>query len=445
MRTPAAVLVLLSLFLPAQPGLADHHAMSLEQRVARHYDSQLEALFLWFHQNPELSFLERETAERLANELKNLGIPVTGGIGGTGLVGVIENGPGPRVLIRADMDGLPVKEDSGLAYASRKTQVNRVEALVPVMHACGHDVHMTSLVGTAKVLMDTRDEWSGTVLLIGQPAEERISGAKAMLQDGLYEKFGVPDYAIAFHVSADGPSGKVAVSPGLVQSSSDSVDILVKGVGAHGASPHRGKDPIYMASQLVIALQGIISREVAPLEPGVITVGSIHGGFKHNIIPDQVKLQLTVRSNDEAVRAQLIKSIERVARGVGEMNGLPEALMPEVIHGFEGTPTNINDEAATARVRAAWEGYFSADRFYERPRTGMGAEDFAEFVQTEDKVPGVYFAIGGTPETVLAAAEKGEATVPSHHSPFFKIEPGPSVRAGVEATVVAARALLGNR
>ncbi|MEM1435267.1 MAG: amidohydrolase [Pseudomonadota bacterium] len=443
---PAACRLLLLLSLPwTALARADHHDPALADRVAAHYQAQLKDLFIWFHQNPELSFLEHRTAERLADELKNLGIPVTGGVGGTGLVGVIENGPGPRVLIRADMDGLPVKEASGLPYASTRTQVNRVEATLPVMHACGHDVHMTSLVGTAKELMETRNQWSGTVLLIGQPAEERIGGAKAMLQDGLYERFGVPDYAIAFHVSADGPSGKVAVRPGLVQSSSDSVDIIVKGVGAHGASPHRGKDPIYMASQLVIALQGIMSREVAPLQPGVITVGSIHGGFKHNIIPDQVKLQLTVRSNDEAVRAQLIDSIERVARGVGVLNGLPENLMPEVIHGFEGTPTNVNSKSATAKVRDAWANYFAEDRFYERPRTGMGAEDFAEFVQTKERVPGVYFAVGGTPEAVLEAAERGEAVVPSHHSPFFKIEPEPSVRAGVEATVIAARALLDSR
>lgn len=385
-------LVLMLLF--QAPSLEAIDAPALEARVAEHYETQLKDLFIWFHRNPELSFLERETSERLADELRKLGIAVTTGVGGTGLVGVIENGPGPRLLIRADMDGLPVKEASGLPYASTKRQMNRIEVELPVMHACGHDVHMTALVGTAKVLMDTRDQWSGTVVLIGQPAEERISGAKAMLQDGLYERFGVPDYAIGFHVSADGPAGQLAVRSGLVQSSSDSVDILVKGVGAHGASPHRGKDPIYMASQLVIALQGIVSREVAPLQPGVITVGSIHGGFKHNIIPDEVKLQLTVRSNDEAVRAQLIEAIERVARGVGTLNGLPEELMPEVIHGFEGTPTNVNDAVASAQVRSAWEAHFGRERLYSRPRAGMGAEDFAEFVQTKERVPGVYFSVG---------------------------------------------------
>ena len=274
----------------AEPG-------NLRASIEDYYASHLEELFIWFHRNPELSFLEHQTAKRLASELRQLGVEVTEGIGGTGIVGVIKNGEGPRLLIRADMDGLPVQEDSGLSYASVATQRNREGDEVPVMHACGHDVHITSLVGTAKMLMERRGDWQGTVVLIGQPAEERIAGAKLMLEDGLYDRFGVPDYALAFHVSADGPAGKIAARPGLITSSSDSVDIIVRGVGSHGASPHRGKDPIYMASQLVIALQGIVSRELSPQEPAVITVGSIHGGFKHNIIPDEVKLQLTVRSD----------------------------------------------------------------------------------------------------------------------------------------------------
>lgn len=437
-----SALSLTAALLVAGAGAAAAAPASLSEAVARHYDEQLDDLFVWFHRNPELSFLEHETATRLAEELEKLGVAVTRGVGGTGLVGLIENGPGPTVLIRADMDGLPVKEASGLAYASTKTQVNRAEETVPVMHACGHDVHMTALVGAARALMASRDQWSGTVMLVGQPAEERIGGAKAMLADGLYERFGVPDYALAFHVDADGPAGKLAVRPGLVMSSSDSVDIRVHGIGAHGASPHRGKDPVYMAAQLVIGLQGIVSREVAPLQPAVITVGSIHGGFKHNIIPDEVRLQLTVRSNDEAVREQLLAGIERVAHGVGELNGLPEELMPEVVTGFESTPTTVNDAGTTSRVQAAWSSYFAADRFYDKPQEGMGAEDFAEFVQTEHRVPGVYFSVGGTPQETLDAAERGEAVVPSHHSPFFKIAPEPAVRAGVEAMVVAARALL---
>jgi hippurate hydrolase len=417
-------------------------ATALEEAVDAHYEDHLGELFVWLHENPELSFLEHRTAARLAEELRALGVDVTEGVGGTGLVGLIENGDGPLLLIRADMDGLPVKEASGLPYASTATQVNQAGQEVPVMHACGHDVHITSLVGTAKLLMDNRDAWRGTVMLVGQPAEERISGAKAMLEDDLYERFGVPDHAIAFHVSSDGPAGRIAVAPGLIMSSSDSVDITVRGVGAHGASPHRGKDPVYIGAQIVVALQGLVAREISPLEPGVVTVGSFHSGFKHNIISDEAKLELTVRSDDEAVRAHLLDGIRRIAENVGRMNGLPEEMLPTVRVGFESTPTTVNDEAATARVRSAWAEHFGEDVFYSRPRTGMGAEDFSEFVQTDHDVPGVYFSVGGTPTSVLEAVAAGEQTLPSHHSPFFRIDPEPSVTAGVEATYVAALELL---
>jgi hippurate hydrolase len=290
--------------------------------------------------------------------------------------------------------------------------------------------------------MDHRDRWRGRVLLVGQPAEERISGARAMLDDGLYERFGVPDHAIGFHVSSDGPAGSIAVAPGLIMSSSDSVDIIVHGVGAHGASPHRGKDPIYIGSQIVIALQGLVSRELSPLEPGVVTVGSFHAGFKHNIISDEARLQLTVRSDSEGTRARLLAGIERVAKNIGRANGLPEDRLPEVITGFESTPTTVNDRTATARLRSVWADYFGRERMYSRPRSGMGAEDFSEFVQTPERVPGVYFSVGGTPESVLRSAMRGEVPLPSHHSPFFRIEPEPSVTAGVEATFVAALELL---
>ena len=263
-----------------------------------------------------------------------------------------------------------------------------------------------------------------------------------MLADGLYERFGVPDHAIAFHVSSDGPAGQISVSQGLIMSSSDSVDIIVHGIGAHGASPHRGKDPIYIGAQIVIALQGLVSRELSPLEPGVVTVGSFHSGFKHNIISDEARLQLTVRSDSEAARARLLSGIERVARNVGRVNGLPEDMLPEVISGFESTPTTVNDAEATARVRTVWTDYFGRDRFYSRPRRGMGAEDFSEFVQTDDDVPGVYFNVGGTPESVLQGYMRGEGRLPSHHSPFFRVEPEPSVTMGVEATFVAALELL---
>jgi hippurate hydrolase len=265
-------------------------SQDLAQAVAEDYESSLADLFVWFHSHPELSFREHETAARLAHELRAAGIEVTEGVGGTGLVGMLPNGDGPLVMVRADMDGLPLREDTGLPYASTVTQVDITGIEQPVMHACGHDVHITSMVGTAKRLVAMKDQWAGTVMFVGQPAEERVGGAKAMLEDGLYERFGVPDYALAFHVSAGEPAGKVMLSGGLIASSADSVDITVYGVGAHGASPHKGKDPVYIAAQIVVALQSLVSRELAPLEAGVVTVGAIHGGTKHNIIPEEVTL-----------------------------------------------------------------------------------------------------------------------------------------------------------
>lgn len=415
---------------------------ALRNAIQQDYDAYLAPLFDHFHQHPELSFRETATAARLAKELRSQGVEVTEGVGTTGIVGILKNGAGPLVLVRADMDGLPVKEDSGVANPSMVTQEDIDGIVKPVMHACGHDVHITSLVGTARQLVVLKDRWSGTVMFIGQPAEERIGGAKAMLEDGLYDRFGVPDYALAFHVAAGEPAGKVALEGGLIASSSDSVDITVHGVGAHGASPHKGKDPIYIASQIVIALQGLVSRELGPLEPGVVTVGSFHGGFKHNIIPDQVKLQLTVRADSEVTRAKLLEGIERIAHGVARTAGLPEDKLPKVEHDFESTPTTLNDVELSARIRTVFVNEFGQEGVFDDVRQGMGAEDFAYFVQTEDKVPGAYFSVGGTSQADLDAEQEGGPPVPSHHSPFFKIEPEPAVTSGVRAMTVAIMELL---
>jgi amidohydrolase len=415
---------------------------ALRQLVAADYETYLQPLFEHFHRHPELSFREHETAKRLAQELRELGIEVTEGVGGTGLVGILANGDGPTLLVRADMDGLPIKEKSGLPYASTVTQEDITGEVVPVMHACGHDVHITSLVGTARRLIAMKERWTGTVMFVLQPAEERISGARAMLEDGLYERFGVPDIALAFHVSAGFPAGKVLVASGLVSSSSDSVDITVYGVGAHGASPHKGKDPIYIASQIVVALQGIVSRELSPLQPGVVTVGSFHGGFKHNIIPDEVKLELTVRADSEESRELLLAAIERIAVGVARTAGLPEELLPKVVRTTESTPTLHNDGLLVERLQAVWVREMGEDQVLAAKREGMGAEDFAYFVQTEHRVPGVYFEIGGTPQADLDAAEAGGPPVPSHHSPLFWVAPEPSVIAGTQAMTVAVLELL---
>ncbi len=432
------LLFLLSSIAPTASLAADE---ALKMAIADYYDDHLSDLFVWFHQNPELSFLENNTAARLAAELRGLGVDVTEGVGRTGLVGIIENGPGPMVMIRADMDGLPVLENNGLSYASRARQINLAGEEMPVMHACGHDMHMTSLVGTAKMLLDERDSWSGTVMLVGQPAEEIINGAKAMIDDGLYERWGVPDYGIGLHVSSGLPSGQVTVREGITNSSTDSVDIKMRGIGGHGAYPQQTVDPIYMSSQLVVALQGIISRQISPMAPAVITVGSMHGGSKHNIISNEVDLQLTVRTDSEEIRAQVLQSIEDTAEGIARMNGIPDDLLPIVSVGFESTPTNVNDNETVQRLLPAWTEQLGYNPLIDTPRPGMGGEDFAEFGQTEHDVPTVFFSVGGTPADVMAEIEAGTRGAPPHHSQYFFIDPE-SVKAGVEAMYTAAIELL---
>lgn len=417
-------------------GTASAEDAALKAAVEADYEANLGALFDHFHRNPELSGMEVRTAARMAQELRALGYEVTEGVGGTGVVAVLRNGDGPTVMIRADMDGLPLREQSGLANASTVTQVDADGVEKPVMHACGHDVHITALVGTARQMMARRNNWSGTLVLVAQPAEERIFGARAMIEDGLYARFPKPDYALAFHVAADLPTGRVEAPPGITASSSDSVDIAVHGVGTHGAYPHLGVDPVLVASHIVVALQSLRSRETNPLEGAVVTVGAIHGGIKHNIISDRVDLQLTVRSDSPEVRQQLLDGIDRIARNTALALGVPEDRLPTVTRSAtETTPPTINDAETAARVRAALAEGMGEGVLIEAPRTGMGAEDFAYFVTPESGVKGVYMSVGGTaPEAVDDA--------PGHHSPLFRIEARPSVITGVEASVTAAEALL---
>lgn len=436
----AATLALLGAAFIASPAAADS---TLSTAVKSDYDAYLAPLFTHFHQNPELSFLEVETAKRMAAELKMAGATVTTGVGGTGVVGVMKNGEGPTLLLRADMDGLPVPEKSGLQYASKVTQKGLDGQTYPVMHACGHDTHITAMVGTARRLAAMKDRWRGTVLFVVQPAEERVGGAKAMLEDGLYTRFSKPDYAIAFHVAAELPTGRIAASEGLQYASADSIDITVNGVGAHGASPHTGKDPVYIASQIVVALQSIVSREIAPLTPGVVTVGAFHAGFKHNIISDRADLQLTVRANDEETRAKIIDSVRRIAANVARAHGVDEDRLP-VVNVSEGTPTTINDAQLARRMNAAFARDLGDEVMVPFVQTSMGAEDFAYFVQPDLRVPGYYFAVGGTPQADFDAEKAGGPPVPSHHSPLFKIDPEPSVTLGTRAMVTAALELLQN-
>ena len=420
------------------PALAD---AGVKAAVKADYDSYLGALFTHFHQYPELSFLEVETAKRMAAELKKAGAEVTAGVGGTGVVGVMRNGDGPTLMLRADMDGLPMPEKSGLAYASTVTQKDRDGQVYPVMHACGHDTHITAMVGTARRLAAMKDRWKGTVVFIVQPAEERLGGAKAMLADGLYTRFPKPDYALAFHVAAGLPAGKISGSEGLRSSSADSIDIMVPGIGAHGASPDKGRDPVYIASQIVVALQSITSREIGPLEPGVVTVGAFHSGTKHNIISDRADLQLTVRANNEKTRAQVIAAVERIAKGVARTHGMPEDKLP-VVKVSEGTPTTNNDGKLARRLNATLARDLGEGVVVPFEQQGMGGEDFAYFVQPELGVSGYYFSVGGTPQAAFDAEKAGGPAVPSHHSPLFKVAPEPSITLGTEAMVMAALELL---
>jgi hippurate hydrolase len=417
-------------------------ASELGDAVQADYDEHLASLFDHFHRNPELSTVENETARRMALELSLAGFDVTEGVGGTGVVAMMENGDGPLVMMRADMDGLPVEEKSGLENASRAQQKDPITGnMVYTMHACGHDVHITSLVGTARHMAAHKDEWKGTLMLVVQPAEERVLGAAAMKEDNIWERFGTPDYALAFHVSSNDVAGIINVSEGSPYAGADTVDIIIHGVGAHGAHPHRGKDPIVLGSQIVLALQTLVSRELSPRDPGVVTVGSFHSGTKHNIISDEAHLQLTVRNTSTETRDLLLAGIERIAVNMGRVAGLPEDKLPEVIISTESVPPTINDAALARRLKQAWSENLGDDAVVDIPTKGMGAEDFP-FFTVEPEITSVYWAIGGTPQEAFDIEAAGGEPVPSHHSPLFKISPEPAVTAGVESTVVALMELM---
>jgi hippurate hydrolase len=409
------------------PAFAD----DLTDAVSKDYDEHLAGLFDHFHRNPELSTIEHETARRMAMELDMAGFAVTEGVGGTGVVAIMENGPGPTVMMRADMDGLPVEEKSGLENASRAQQKDPITGnTVFTMHACGHDVHITSLVGTARYMAANKDTW-----------RERVLGAKAMRDDAIWERFGKPDYALAFHVSSSNVAGVINVQEGSPYAGADTVDIIIHGVGAHGASPHRGKDPIVLGSQIVLALQTLVAREISPRDPGVVTVGSFHSGTKHNIISDRAHLQLTVRNTSEETRKILLDGIVRIAENMGRVAGLPEDKLPEVIISNESVPPVVNDSALARRLKSAWIDALGDDAVVDIPTKGMGAEDFPFFTM-DPEISSVYWAIGGTPREDFVREAEGGAPVPSHHSPLFKISPEPSVKAGVESTIIALQALM---
>jgi hippurate hydrolase len=414
------------------------------ESIQQDYDEHLGALWDHFHQNPELSTVEFKTAARMAEELKAAGFEVTEGVGGTGVVAIMENGSGPLVMMRADMDGLPVEEKSGLPNASTARQVSALSGKEePVMHACGHDVHITSLVGTARQMAARRDQWSGTLMLVAQPAEEGGGGAVSMREAGIWEKFGTPDYALALHVSSENVAGLVNVTEGSPYAGVDTVDIIIHGVGAHGAAPHAGKDPVVLGSQIVMALQTLVSRELPPRSPGVVTVGAFQAGSKHNIISDRAHLQLTVRNTTPETRKILLDGIKRIAENMGRVAGLPEDKLPEVIISDDTSPPMVNTPQLARRLRVAWSEAMGDERVIDIPTKSMVAEDFPYFTIDPD-ISTVYWGIGGTPQADFDRAAAGGPPVPSHHSPLFKISPEPSVTAGVESTVVALFELMGD-
>lgn len=415
---------------------AGAHASPLRAAIDADY-AHLDALFRHLHVNPELSMQEVETAKRLVAELEPLGYSVTGGIGNTGVVALLRNGVGPTLLIRADMDALPVEEKTGLDYASTRRQVNLEGRDVPVMHACGHDMHVASLVGVARRMVERKDQWQGTLMLVGQPAEEALGGAKGMVADGIYQRFGRPDFALALHVIAKYPAGKIAFSDGLMYSSADTITMTVRGKATHGASPHLGNDPIVVGSQIVLALQNIITREVSPLEPALITVGAFNAGVAPNVITDAARLDITIRANTEKTRYQLLDAIKRVAEHTARAAGVPEDLLPIVHVHTDGAPTTTNDPALAQRVRAAMRAGMGEDAFTPWQQTDMGAEDFPDLVGIDPPIPSVYFEVGGTAPERLASGDWAD-----HHSPLFRIEPEPSIKAGVEAMTLAALELL---
>ena len=428
-------MVVLAIATPAQ-------ADTLREAVKRDLPSLME-LYRDLHANPELSFQEFKTAAKLATEAKRLGFTVTENVGQTGVVAVMKNGAGPVVMIRADMDGLPVIEQTGLPYASKVKGVSKSGVETGVMHACGHDTHMSGWVGAARQLVANKDKWSGTLVMILQPAEEIGSGARAMLADGLYTRFPKPDYVIGFHDAAQFPAGTIGYTSGFALANVDSVDIKVRGVGGHGAYPHTTKDPIVLASRIVGSLQTLVSREVDPQDAAVVTVGSIHGGAKHNIISDEVTMLLTVRSYGDATRKMLLDGIKRIAKGEAIAAGMPEDRMPEItIAENEFTPATYNTPELTAKMAALFKTRFGDSRLIATPPV-MGGEDFSEFYRADKaNVESLIFWVGGVPQADIDAAKASGKTLPSLHSPYWAPDAEKVIATSSEALAAAAMDLM---
>jgi hippurate hydrolase len=425
-----------ALALTAAPAQADE----LRDAVAKDLPG-LVTLYQDLHANPELSFQEVGTAKKLAARARAMGFEVTEGVGKTGVVAVMKNGNGPTVMLRADMDGLPVIEQTGLPFASKRRAVPQNGIETGVMHACGHDTHMAAWIGTAQHLVARRDQWSGTLVMILQPAEEIGEGAKAMLDDGLYTRFPKPDYVLAFHDAAQAPAGVIGYSKGFALANVDSVDVVVQGVGGHGAYPHTTKDPVVIASSIVMRLQTLVSRELNPTESAVVTVGSFQAGSKHNIIPDEARLQITVRSYEDKTRKHLLDGIARIARAEAMAAGLPDDKLPKVTVADPYTPATYNTpeftETAMAGLKSRFEG-----RVFETPAT-MGGEDFSQFYRADrENVESLIFWVGGVPQAQWERAQKGEIELPSLHSPFWAPDAPVVIATATEALTAATLKLM---
>ncbi|BBD98301.1 amidohydrolase [Sphingobium amiense] len=408
--------------------------------VAKDMDG-LMTLYRDLHASPELSLQEVSTAAKLARRLRALKFDVTEKVGGTGVVAVMKNGSGPVLLIRADMDGLPVVEQTGLDFASKVRTKTPEGVETGVMHACGHDTHMTAFIETAKLLAARKKYWDGTLVMILQPAEEVGKGARDMLEDGLYTRFPRPTHAIAFHDAANLPAGQIGYTPGYALANVDSVDIDVKGVGGHGAYPQTTKDPIVLGARIVTSLQTLVSREQEPQDPAVVTVGSFQGGAKHNIIPDEAKLLLTVRSYSDETRAKLIEGIRRIARGEAIAAGVPEDRMPVVTVKDEFTPSTYNPPEFAEQMAGILKAHFPEGRVV-RTAAVMGGEDFGRFYRADKSISSFIFWVGGVPADKMAAAKAGQATLPSLHSPFWAPQADQVIATASEAMTVLALDIL---
>ena len=409
------------------------------EKIAQGELPSLLAIYKDIHSHPELSTREEKTSALVAKELRATGCEVTENFGKYdnpnlkcyGVIGIMKNGTGPTVLVRTDMDALPVEEDTGLPYASKVTTKGDDGREVHVMHACGHDAHMSAFIGTARALQRLKERWSGTIVFIGQPAEETAGGARALLKAGLYNRFGKPDFALGFHDKADLQTGHIGVTPGYTYANVDSVDVTVRGIGGHGAYPHKSKDPIVLAAEMINAWQTIASRENNPLDPIVITVGSIHGGTKHNIIPDEVKMQLTVRTYKSEVRDRVLKAIDDMAKGIASVGGVPPDRAPIVnVLKDQFTPATYNNPDLTKRLVGVWKNVLGADNV-EIVDPTMGGEDFAEYSLPDHSIPAVDFHIGAVDPEKIAQFKREGKELPSLHSSKFAPVPEPTIRVGI--------------